>query len=78
MTQTIKNLTFVCAAISPLVWTLSCNLILIEFTFVDSSICPSECTFAVKETMAQFTFKFMTILENASALSMEHFTNLAK
>jgi hypothetical protein len=76
MAESIENLTFVGAAISPVVTALSSDLIVFKFTFVSGAIGPLKGAFAIKKAMLKFTLVLVTVFEDTSALAVIHFANL--
>ena len=78
MAESIKNLTFVGATISPVVTALSSDLIVLKFTFVSSAVRPLKCALAVKKTVPKFTLVLVTVFEDASALAVINFANLKR
>ena len=74
--KAVQHFSLVGRLVRPLVGALSCDLVLLEFTAVDGVVRPFERAFAVEQTISQLALVLVAVLENTSAVSMEHFTDL--
>ncbi len=76
MTQAIHDFALVGAAIRPLVRAFARNFVFLKLPFVNSIVRPLKSPFAMQQTISQLAFILVSILKNASPLSMKHFANL--
>lgn len=78
VSEAIHDLAFIDAAVWPLVLARASDLVGGEFTTVDRTVSPLECTFAVKKTMLKLSLVGVSVSKLASSLPMVNFANLYK
>ena len=77
ISKSILNSTFKDWTIRPFVTANASDFIHSKLSLIDSTISPRESSFAMKQSMLQFSFVFMPIFELTCTLPMINFTNLS-
>lgn len=76
LSESIDNLPFVEAGVSPVVSSVAGYFVLSELALVAGAVGPDELAFAVEEAVLHFSLECVTLAEFASALAMIHLANL--